>query len=92
MVQKKALQKYIKEHKINRVKLNPNQLYDFYTIPHALLYDLRKKDIQLDCLIIFSNQVIEDFIFSYPAKWLIIKSYFKKIIILEEQIFNKKVV
>lgn len=84
----------MENHQIKRVKLNPNQLYDYYTIPHALLYDLKKKDIQLDCLLLYSNQAMEDFIYSYPARWLILKSFFKEIIFLNEldQLENKKIV
>jgi len=29
---------------------------------------------------------MEDYIYSYPARWLILKSFFKEIIIVEEQV------
>ncbi len=82
--QKKALLTYIKEQKINVAKLNPYQLNDYYTIPHALYYDLKKKRIQLDCLIMYSPQIIEDYITTYPARWLMLKSYFNKVIMVEQ--------
>lgn len=83
--QKESIQRFMDHHRIMKAKLNPQQLYEYYTIPHALLYDLRKNSVQLDCLIIYSFQVIKDFIYSYPARWIVLKSYFKEIMILEEQ-------
>jgi hypothetical protein len=70
---------------IHPVKLNPHQLNNFYTIPHALLYDLRKEKIHIDYFVYYSSQVINDFIYSYPAKWLLLKSFFKEIIAVEKQ-------
>jgi hypothetical protein len=93
-IQKDGIQRYFQTQKIKPLVLNRNQLHDFYTIPHALLYDLKMHKVQLECLVIYSHQVIEDFIFSYPARWLILKSYFKEIIFLEdlEALQNKKIV
>lgn len=92
-------QKYtILEHNQNKriqiVKPNPYQLHEYYTNLHALLYDLKKEKQQLDCFVIFSSQIIEDYIYTYPARWLILKSYFKQIITVSEQpnIQVKKVV
>ncbi|WP_042463838.1 hypothetical protein [Neobacillus dielmonensis] len=82
-LQKESIKQYLSNHNIETVKLNPFQLYDHYTILHALLYDLKKDPIRLDCFIYYSPDVIEDFIYSYPAKWLILKSYFKEFISIE---------
>ncbi|MBL4952871.1 hypothetical protein RCG24_07035 [Neobacillus sp. OS1-32] len=84
-LQQESIVKYITNQNINIVKLNPSQLTDYYTNPHALLYDLKKEDQQLDCFISYSQQVMEDYIYSYPAKWLILKSFFKKMIVIENQ-------
>ncbi|WP_066308460.1 hypothetical protein [Bacillus sp. FJAT-29814] len=84
-LQEHSIENFMREQKIQAIKLNPNQLNDYYTIPHALLYDLKKVKSQFDCLIHFSQQVVEDFMFTYPAKWLILKSYFKEIIVIENQ-------
>jgi hypothetical protein len=88
-----TLQNFMEKHKIMKAKLNPEQLYDFYTNPHALLYDLRKKKVQLDYLIIYSDKIMEDFILYYPARWIIMKSYFKEIIMIikNEQTPAKKI-
>ncbi|MDQ0199686.1 hypothetical protein [Neobacillus ginsengisoli] len=81
-IQAQSIQHYIQAQNIQVVKLNPYQLKDYYTIPHALLYDLKQTKVQLDCLIFHSTEVIEDFIYSYPAKWIILKSYFTEVITL----------
>jgi len=75
-LQEESLLDYIHEHKIQIVKLNPYQLNDHYTLLHALLYDLKKVNAPLDCFIYYSEKVLNDFILTYPARWLMIKSYF----------------
>ncbi|MGG1401029.1 hypothetical protein ABE288_24890 [Bacillus salipaludis] len=82
-LQEQSILNHIQSKSIQIVKLNPNQIYQHYSIPHALLYDLKKNKAQLDCLVLYSPEVMEDFIYSYPARWLILKSYFKKIVTLE---------
>lgn len=62
------------------VKLNPYQLNQHYTIPHALLFDLKLHKKQIDCLLMYSTECIEDFAVTYPARWLILKSYFDTIL------------
>ncbi|MDN3015233.1 hypothetical protein PH210_03300 [Paenibacillus sp. BSR1-1] len=84
-LQEQSIKNYIQQQKIEIVPLNPYQLNDYYTIPHALLYDLKKEKQAFDCLIHYSNLVLEDFIYSYPAKWLILKSYFTDIIQVENR-------
>jgi ubiquinone biosynthesis protein COQ9 len=79
-IQKQALLDYIQEKRMEPVKLNPYQLNTHYTIPHALLYDLRVHKRQFDCLLIYSKDSIEDFAATYPARWLILKSYFDRIL------------
>ena len=84
-VQKHTMQTYLKENQISAVKLNPLQLNEYYTIPHALLYDLKQRhEIALDSLVLFSEDVIADFIYSYPARWLLLKSYFDKVVFVEQ--------
>ncbi|WP_045515652.1 hypothetical protein [Neobacillus niacini] len=84
-LQEQTILPYIQMHKIEVVKLNPYQIYDYYTIPHALLHDLKKQRIYLDCFIQYSPLVMEDFINSYPARWFILKSFFKEVITIEEK-------
>jgi hypothetical protein len=80
-----SIENFISDQKIQVIKLNPYQLKEYYTISHALLYDLKKVNNQLDCFIYYSQQAVEDFMYTYPAKWLILKSFFKEIIVLENQ-------
>lgn len=84
--QKESLIKYVAAHGIKVVKLNLYQIHPYYTIPHALLFDLKQKATRFDCLLIYSLEAMNDFIYMYPAKWLILKSYFNEIIIVEETI------
>ncbi|WP_316571349.1 hypothetical protein [Neobacillus sp. YIM B06451] len=75
----------ISRQKIKIIKLNPYQLYEYYTIPHALLYDLKAKQVQFDCLVYQSPTVVEDFMWSYLERWILISSYFKTKIICSEE-------
>lgn len=79
-LQEQSLLNWIKTNEIQPVKLNPHQLNTHYTILHALLYDLKAANFQLDCFCFYSNEVLDDFITTYPARWLMIKSYFDRII------------
>lgn len=79
-VQHKCIMNYVSEKKISLVTLNPEQINPYYTIPHALLYDLREQGPVLDCLVTYSDQVLEGFIDMYPARWLLLKSFFKNVI------------
>jgi hypothetical protein len=76
MLQKQLLMNVIKNNDIQIFTLNPYQVNSHYTVLHALLYDLKAVGIQLDCFAFYSQTVLEDFIYSYPAHWLLIKSYF----------------
>ncbi|EKN70757.1 hypothetical protein BABA_04929 [Neobacillus bataviensis LMG 21833] len=84
-LQEQSIKNYLFNQNIQTVKLNPYQLNEYYTIPHALLYDLKKEKSGFDCFIYYSLQTLEDFIYTYPAKWLILKSFFKEIIMVEKQ-------
>lgn len=77
-LQEQALVEFIYEHKLQVIKLNPYQLNQYYTILHALFYDLRASRAQLDCFAFYSEEVLVDFIRTYPARWLVIKSYFNQ--------------
>nr|WP_263327558.1 hypothetical protein [Neobacillus sp. Marseille-Q6967] len=83
-LQQQAILDYVQTHKIEVVKLNPYQFNEYYTIPHALLYDLKKERPYLDCFIYYSSQTMEDFIYTYPAKWLILKSFFNQMITVDK--------
>ncbi|GLB58580.1 hypothetical protein [Cytobacillus sp. NCCP-133] len=84
-LQKQALEAYIEEQNIFPVKLNQWQLNDYYTIPHALLYDLKQHKTDLDILLLYSEKVLKDFIDSYPARWLVLKSFFGEVIFADKQ-------
>ncbi|PLR91659.1 hypothetical protein [Bacillus sp. T33-2] len=84
-LQEEELLRYIEKQQIQIVKLDPYQIYRHYTILHALLYDLKQARAQFDCLTIYSPEVIEDFVYAYPARWLLIKSYFEQTIPLHSQ-------
>lgn len=79
-IQQTALLDFMNKESLVPVKLNPYQLNQHYTIPHALLYDLKQHKKQFDCLLMYSNESIEDFAVTYPARWLILKSYFDRIL------------
>jgi hypothetical protein len=79
-IQQSALLDFMNKKSVVPVKLNPYQLNQHYTIPHALLYDLRLHRKQIDCLLMYSNESFEDFAVTYPARWLILKSYFDRIL------------
>ncbi len=77
-----AMKKFFGDQGMQEMVLNPYQLNNYYTIPHALLFDLKTKNVQLDFLIIYSMESILEFIELYPAKWVLLKSYFNRVIIL----------
>lgn len=79
-IQKQALLYFINTSRMVPAKLNPYQISAHYTIPHALLYDLRQHGTQFDCLLMYSHHAIEDFSKTYPARWMIIKSYFDRVV------------
>jgi len=84
-LQEQSIKNYLAEQNIQAVTLNPYQLKDYYSVPHALLYDLRKENTSFDYFIYYSLQAVEDFIYTYPAKWLILKSYFHEFIMIDKQ-------
>ncbi|WP_160719083.1 hypothetical protein [Bacillus sp. USDA818B3_A] len=84
LLQEQSIKDYLTEHNLHAAVLNPYQLKEYYTIPHALMYDLRRTNKAYDVFIYYSQQTLEDFIYTYPAKWLILKSYFKDIITIKK--------
>jgi hypothetical protein len=84
VLQNQAILHFIERNQIQLIRLNPYQIHDYYTIPHALLYDLKREKNYFDCFIYYSEQMVEDFKITYPARWLILKSYFKEVINLEK--------
>jgi ubiquinone biosynthesis protein COQ9 len=79
-IQQNALADFIQKERLEPVRLNLYQLNEHYTIPHALLYDLKLNKKQIDCLLFYSGQSIKDFASTYPARWLILKSYFDRVL------------
>lgn len=88
-LQKETLLAYMRSRKISIIKLNPYQLHEHYTVPHALYYDLKKEKLRLDFLVIYSPDVIEDYVKTYPARWLMLKSFFKEVVTVEEFAANQ---
>ena len=86
-LQENALKDFINENHVQPVQLNPYQIYSHYTILHALLYDLKKSNVLLDCFIYYSNAVIDEFIYLYPELWILITSYFDNVIPLYKDPF-----
>ncbi|MDP4084336.1 MAG: hypothetical protein Q8934_06925 [Bacillota bacterium] len=84
-IQKNTVLQYLEEKQIEIVKLNPIQLYEYYTIPHALLYDLKKYGTLIDCLFLYSSETMEPFINIYPARWLLIKSFFNQVVTIKNK-------
>jgi hypothetical protein len=81
LMQKTLVDKLIDDRKINIVTLNPYQINEYYTIPHALLYDLQyKKPTKIDCLVLYSFETIKRFQLCYPEKWQTLITYFSEII------------
>ena len=67
---------FAKEHQIELVKPNPDQLNTYYTIPFALHYDLKKFNATFDYLLIPSISHFENLRDEYNEYWEEIKSYF----------------
>ena len=84
-LQEQAIKKYLTEKNIQVAVLNPYQLKEYYTVPHALLYDLHKEKIGFDYFVFYSLEAVEDFIYTYPAKWLILKSFFHEVIVIDKK-------
>ncbi|MEH7118197.1 hypothetical protein V7128_12340 [Neobacillus vireti] len=85
VLQEQAIKEYLTDQNIQVSVLNPYQLKEYYTVPHALLYDLRKENMAFDYFVFYSLQAVQDFIYTYPAKWLILKSYFKEVIVIDKK-------
>ncbi|WP_051348415.1 hypothetical protein [Peribacillus kribbensis] len=79
-IQIKSTRQYISTHSLHIITINPYQLHDYYTILHALLFDLQNKDLYCDFLLIHSQGVIEDFIFHYPEYWRKLSTRFNRLI------------
>ncbi|MGD6879726.1 hypothetical protein [Bacillus infantis] len=78
-IQKKAAQNYMKLNGISPVKLNRWQINEHYENLHALYYDLKEGRTMMDCLVCFNEQSASDFAAAYPARWLLLKSFFHEI-------------
>jgi hypothetical protein len=87
-LQKKAALDYMKSSGISAVKLNRWQLNDHYENLHALFYDLKEHKLMLDCLVIYNEQSSSDFAAAYPARWLMLKSFFNEICFSEEKAWS----
>jgi hypothetical protein len=83
-LQKEALLAFMRNRKMKTVTLNPWQINKHYSIPHALYYDLKKENLHLDFLVFYSPEVIEEYVETYPARWLMLKSFFREVITIEK--------
>jgi hypothetical protein len=82
-IQKILAEKYIRNTGIHISHLNKNQINEYYTIPHALLYDLSKTSPQIDCFILYSYKSMDRFRCIYPEKWVELKKHFNEIVYLD---------
>ncbi|MFP7473440.1 hypothetical protein SFC55_20765 [Niallia taxi] len=84
-IQKQHLLRYIQTNNLNIVKPNIYQINDYYTIQHALLYDLEKFEIEkVDYLLYYSEEVMKDFVYIYPDYWFLLKNHFNFVISLKK--------
>ena len=67
---------FAQEQQIELVKLNPDQLHIYYTIPFALHYDLKKWNATFDYLLIHSTSHFKKFREDYGEYWKAIKNHF----------------
>lgn len=89
IIQKTLIQKYAEDNNLQQVVLNPNQIHTFYTIPHALLDDLRNKNENvLDFLLLYSLNTQNRFIGMYPEKWLAIVRFFRNVYTLNDRLIS----
>ncbi|MGN1400974.1 MAG: hypothetical protein ACI4XL_05675 [Bacillus sp. (in: firmicutes)] len=77
---------FAQQHQIELVRLNPDQLNIYYTIPFALHYDLEELDVNLDCLLIHSASDFEDFQIDYGEYWEAIRSRFTSVLEAEHHV------
>lgn len=89
-LQEKGILTFIQNQGLQIGQLNPYQYNSYYTIPHALLYDLTSKKESFHSLIMYSEEVIADFIDTYPARWLLLRSYFNEILFVNDGYQNQK--
>ncbi|WP_409304507.1 hypothetical protein [Peribacillus sp. SCS-155] len=86
-VQKVAADRFIREFGIIPLVLNPHQLNNYYTIPHALLFDLKKYHVsKVDYLILYSLRTVERFQYIYPEKWTQLICSFHQVTCLDSRI------
>ncbi|UII54369.1 hypothetical protein LS684_11820 [Cytobacillus spongiae] len=76
---------FMRDKSIEVVPLNKQQIYPHYSIPHALLYDLSKSNRELDYLVIYSDRMLQEFIHVYPAKWVMLKSFFREVVVINKE-------
>ena len=74
-----CINEYIKINKIRLVTLNPDQINPYYTIPEALLYDLKRTNRKIDCLVLFSMETVHRFSIIFPEYWNQLRTYFNQV-------------
>ncbi|PLT33740.1 hypothetical protein [Bacillus sp. V5-8f] len=85
LFQKMLVYKLVDEWKVEIIKLNPYQIHEYYTIPHALLYDLKtKRNGMVDYLLLYSFKAVIRFQYIYPEKWVELESFFSKTVSVEQ--------
>ncbi|WP_409294627.1 hypothetical protein V1498_15765 [Peribacillus sp. SCS-26] len=60
---------FIREHNLEILRLNPFQVNDFYTIPHAMLFDLNLTNEKPDFLLVYSPKTLHKFQHVFPEEW-----------------------
>ncbi|WP_409291924.1 hypothetical protein [Peribacillus sp. SCS-37] len=60
---------FILEHDLEILRLNPFQVNDFYTLPHAMLFDLNLTSAKPDFLLVYSAEALHKFQHVFPEEW-----------------------
>ncbi|PLT28582.1 hypothetical protein [Peribacillus deserti] len=79
LAQVNSLRSYIAENSLQTIKLNPHQINDYYTILHALLFDLEKTGTRYEYFLYYSDEAVAKFIHLYPERWEQIGLYFNEL-------------
>ena len=80
---------FAQNHQIELIKLNPDQLNSYYTIPFALHHDLKTSKVNCDYLLIHSSSHFKDFRIDYSEYWEEIRNHFTFVAEAERHIQQK---
>ncbi|KIL51099.1 hypothetical protein [Jeotgalibacillus campisalis] len=70
---------FVQKHQIHLKVLNPHQIHPFYTIPDALLYDLKRKNQTIDVLLLYSADVFNQYEYIFPDYWNKLLNHFDEV-------------